>query len=516
MARSYLKSVNISEQQVEWVEDPAFSAFHGDHVTSGALGKLLRRVRDKAVSGGLLIFESVDRASRQGSMALLAMLNEFLEAGFSIYFLDQPEQEPFDKISPPPFFFTYLSLKADVARFESLRKSDLSSKNWEKRRELARNENLPLTRESPRWLRVEEDKYRPDPQVVESIRKTFELARDGWGVSKIVRKANAEKWPIPGKGITWHTSLLNRLFANRALIGELQLYTGTKSRKIAVGEPIPNYYPVVIEPDLFHSVRGIRDKASQFPNRRDLNNHNYLMGLGKCECGGTWRRLNKNSGKQKGYAQYSCSNRQLGVKKCRNLPSRVFDYFFIGVACEKIPNLLTVVDNKREVQRESLESQLADIERKLGKLLDLYETNDELQEELLGRLYKAKKEKNQIKEALSQLENFFPLEGPFDFGDAVAAYLPAFLNVFTEENSVQAQSAFHARALFRIRLLQSVELVVVAHSRESMKIRLKNGAEFEQEIRHIEFTTDSDYDETEIEEMEDVHLEATEKLLGIK
>ena len=499
-AREYLRSQSISEALVEWVEDPAVSAFHGEHVRVGALGKLLSRVRDKTISDGLLIFESVDRASRQGSMPLFAMLHEVLEAGFRIYFLDQPEQEPFDKDSPPPFFFAFLSVKAEVARWESQRKSYLSQKNWAKRLKLAREEKQPMTHECPRWLHVVDGRYEAIHDRVASIVEIFQLARDGWGISKIMRYANMRALPVPGKGATWHTSLLQRLFCNRALIGEYQPFSIVKGKRTPIGEPILDYYPTVVDTDLFHAVRNIRDKAASFPNRRGENNFNYLIGLGRCECGGTWRRLNKNSGAQKGYAQYSCAKRQRGVTNCANMPSKTFDMYFIGGACERIPELLKIAGDTSESKRLSIQSQIVDVERKLIRLFDLYESSESLRDEIVPRLNQAKAEKLRLKEEEITLDRAKPPNIDFDFGDAISVYLPAFLDVH-DESSEEARLAFQARAMFQSRLIQAVEYVEVALNRDSMKIVLKNGVEFEQIIEKSEFGTSTDFDEDGVEEI---------------
>lgn len=513
-AEGYLRRTGISESTVEWVEDPAFSAFHGDHVKSGALGKLLRRVREGAISNGLLIFEAVDRASRQGSMSFFAMLHEFLEAGFSIYFLDQPDTEPFDKKAPPPFFFTFLSMKADIAQYESQRKSDFSSKNWEKRRRLARDEKQVFTAECPRWLTIVNNEYVVNSTYAESIEMVFRLAAQKWGISKIVRFANEQQWPVPANGQKWHLSLLNRLFNNRALIGEFQPHKGSKSRRQSVGDAILDYYPIAVDIDLFHSVQRMRSASAVFPNRTDDNNYNYLMGLGKCECGGTWRRLNKNSGKQKGYAQYSCSNRQLGASKCANISGKMFDANFIGLACERIPELITVIDDKRAERKSSLESQLADVVRRISRLLDLFEISDELPAEVAERFRNAKIQRIKIQEQLRELEGT-NVENPFNFGDAVSAYLPAFIDYFEDSKTKEAQDAQQARALFRGKLLQSVESVTVGVCRLSMTIKLLNGSQFTHEIRVIEFGSESDFTEVELNDMESEHQAARTQLLAL-
>lgn len=515
-AKGYLRRAGIPESIVEWVEDPAMSAFTGEHIEVGALGRLLKRIRAKTIANGLIIFEAVDRASRQGSLKFSVMLSEILEAGFSIYFLDDETTGAFNVDNAPPFLHTILSLKADLANFESARKSGFSSDNWERRRNLARTQGTPITGECPRWLKVENQQYVIDEERATSINKAFRLVLEGWGISRIVRFANANGWPVPGNGNTWHTSLLNRLFSNRALIGEFQPHEGMKAKRRPSGTPISNYYPIAVEPELFYAVLGRRAMAATFPNRKDANNFNYLMGLGKCACGGTWRRMNKNSGKQRGYAQYSCSRRQIGASDCANLPAKVFDYSFIGLACERIPELLTVVDDKRAATIMSLQSELADIERRLKRVLALYESSDADDVIEVGKRLKAlKTERRLAVEKLTELETLAPPSGPFDFGDALTAYLPAFLDTYEENESEEAQLAFNARALFRLRVMEAVSSVTVAENRETMSVKLRNDVSFEIAIRNVEFSTASEYTDWEIEEMRAAERKAQGKALGL-
>ncbi|WP_348745709.1 recombinase family protein [uncultured Herbaspirillum sp.] len=515
LAQAYLDKNMPADIEVEWIEDPATSAFNGENLESGALGKLLNRVREKTVTDGLLIFEAVDRASRQGGMSLMAMLNELLDAGLSLCFLDLYDQRPFDKHEKPDMLGTYLSLKADLARLESMRKSRFSKDNWRRKRDLARKSKVPFTAECPMWLSVEGDVYKPQMELVDSIRKVFELAQMGWGISRIVRYANGETWPAPAKGTKWHLSLVRRLFENRALIGEFQPYRGRRKNRQVDGDPIQDFYPVVVEPSTFYAVSAIRKKASPFPNRRDVNNYNYLLGLGKCECGGTWRRLNKNSGKQLGYAQYSCSNRQLGVTRCANLPARKFDMQFIGIACEKIPELLKVVDGTLEAKKTVIQGKLENVGARISRWLDLYDAAGTNIADILPRLEAAQTERDQLVSQLDELEKSAPPPGDFDFGDAISAYLPAFLNVYHDELAEESKLAFDARALFRTRILASVESVQVAQSRKNMVVRLRNGISFTEPLEDDEdgFTDTSDFSDGELHDQKAQTLRAMNKLL---
>ncbi|WP_081051546.1 recombinase family protein [Burkholderia diffusa] len=476
LAYAWTRSQGIPDSAVEFVEDAGFSAFWGAHLSKGALGKLLTRLAETPRDGNeLLLFEAVDRSSRQGLFLFSSMIGEFLKTGVFIHFLG--EVAPFSKDFPADSILQLkLGIFASLAQQESARKSALSGSNWRNKRKLAYKDGTILTKECPRWLKVVDGHFSVLNDRVASINEVLELAKNGWGVGKIVRYANAKKLPVPGKGGTWHNSLINRLFDNRALLGEYQPHVRVNGKKVAEGEPIPNYYPAVVDPDLFYSVRGIRSTVSEFPNRRDENNYNYLQGLGKCECGGSWRRINKNSGKQLGYAQYSCSNRQRGVTKCKNIPARFFDLYFIAELCSNIPAFLSKVQAAANVKTDSLQAHLKDIEARLGKLIETIENNGDPGGMLTSRMKELLEEKTEVFREIERVSLISAANiESFSEYEAASVYIPAFLTFF-ESGQDGADNAFKARALFRARLLSAVEVVRMHLDRRQVEVTLKNGS----------------------------------------
>ena len=237
----------------------------------------------------------------------------------------------------------------------------------------------------PELAWVVDGRYVPVPERVAAIRTLYALARDGWGISKLVRYANENALAAPGKKGTWHTSLVNRVLANWALVGRFQPHQDVDGQRVPLGEPIDDFYPVVIDADLFRAVQGQRAKAAAFPKRRDDNNFNFLMGIAKCACGGAWRRMNKNSGAQAGYALYSCSNR-VRITKCPNVSAKAFDFQFVSFACEAIPSMLAAGGNPAQDRRESIEVQLAELDARREKVLTFIEQNGDLEAAVGARL----------------------------------------------------------------------------------------------------------------------------------
>lgn len=468
-----------SDVQVEWLEDPGYSAFTGRHARSGELGRFIRRVESGELKNGLFICECVSRATRQGSLPLLRMLDLLLNNDFTIQFLDQPGS--FNKHNMPNFLGTQLAIYADIAHMESKAKSNFSKANWDKRRRLAAEKGEAFTSECPNWLKVVGGKYEPILERVAAIRTLYALARDGWGISRLVRYANENALAVPGKGTSWHTSLVNRVLSNPALIGQFQPHRTVDGKRVPLGDVIENYYPVVLDVDLFNAVQSQRAKSASFPKRRDDNNFNYLMGFAKCSCGGSWRRMNKNSGAQAGYALYSCSNRVRGATQCPNVSAKAFDFQFISFACENVPALLQAGGDPTRDRREAIHGELQAIAQRLDVLLSFVEDHPDLAAETASKMRALIEKRTALAAELARLQiHDVPPEG-FTFDQGVEVFLPAYLDYYPGE-SAEAMDAFRARALFASRMRDAVASVTVAEDRNSYSVQLRNGILVQQEL----------------------------------
>ncbi|MEJ5999744.1 recombinase family protein [Paucibacter soli] len=468
-----LVDLGVDKSEVTWLVDPGLSAYAGLHIKSGVLGQFLKDVRAGKHRGGLFICETVSRASRQGGFALLTMLNDLLAADFSILFLDRAQ--PFKRDSMPRFLSVELTLLAELAQEESRLKSHYAKENWSRRRAAARETGKAFTGECPNWLEVVEGRYVVLEDRAAAIREIYSLAQAGYGISKLVRHANTKPLTAPGKVGSWHMSLIKRVLTNRAVIGEFQPHIDEERGRVPTGEPIRNYYPRVIEEDQFYAVQAIRAKASKFPSRRDDNNFNYAMGIAKCACGGSWRRLNKNSGAQEGYALYGCSNRVRGTTDCPNINARLFDHQFVELALTHIPDMLAAGENQDSERRLSLEAQLSSIATKKQNILATIEDAPDLRAEFSDRLRELLAEQKRLS---GELEAVLLEEAPppgFSFDEALEVFLPAYLDVYSP-GTPEFDDAFRARALFRTRIVEAVSSILVDTNRTRVTVKLKNGS----------------------------------------
>jgi DNA invertase Pin-like site-specific DNA recombinase len=471
-----VEEMRVEYEEMVWLEDLGLSAYHGHHLARGVLGDFLAQVKAGQVPpDSLFICESASRASRQGAFVLLGMVNTLLEAGMCILLLQQGKL--FNKDNVPKFLSVELSLYAELAREESIIKADFARDNWQRLRDRARANpgEVVFTRECPRWLTVVDGRYEVLEERAASIREIYALALDGYGVQRLVCHANEKKLAVPGNGQSWHGSLIKRVLENRAVIGEFHPRVKDENgKRVPVKEPpIQGFYPAIVDRDTFFAVRELRNKRQTFPKRADANNHNYLLGLGRCACGGTWRWLNKHAPKQPGYSQYSCSNRERGYTTCAKVNGRLFDHAFVSWALDRVPEMLASGEDPRQARIMSIEAQLDGVKTSRARLLKLVELGDEeVSSDILPRLRDLKEKEKSLTTDLAALRTEAAPLG-FTFEEAAEVYLPAFLD-FWAEGSSEADEAFRIRSLFKARITQAIASVEVSIDRTRVTVKLRN------------------------------------------
>jgi hypothetical protein len=112
----------------------------------------------------------------------------------------------------------------------------------------------------PGWLKLSEDRssFVFQPDRAETVRKIFEASISGLGGYTIAKLLNAKKVPAFGPSPIWDQSTIHNLLSNRATIGEHQPKRYRNKKEFREGDPIPNYYPPVIDQGLFEAAQAAR------------------------------------------------------------------------------------------------------------------------------------------------------------------------------------------------------------------------------------------------------------------
>lgn len=260
--------------------DRGISAFRGKHRRKGALAAFLNEVESGQVpSGSYLVLENLDRLSREGfGSTLRKIIYRLWDRGIVLQTLSPEESYPPGCENDPKFIGLWLYLNR--AHDESKLKSNRLKQVRESARQKARESGRILTCRCPAWLEPEyklnaegqrtwAKRFRIRPGAKSTIETIFKWKLSGIGVRMIALRLNREKgWWVPPKRKGqatngWNSSYVRKILVSRSVLGEYQPHTkidemidGEKIQvRQPVGDPIPGYFPRIIDDGTFLSVQ---------------------------------------------------------------------------------------------------------------------------------------------------------------------------------------------------------------------------------------------------------------------
>lgn len=279
----------------ESLKDEGLSGYHGANRKRGALGAFLARINAGAVPrGSVLVVENIDRLGREDFFDAFETIGTILRHEITIVTLS-PCYEEYTRESVTGGKVWQLVGQIQNAHEESKKKSKRVKEAREAGRNAARESGRIFTKALPAWLRVnDQEKLVAIPEAAKTIQMIFDLKSKGIGKLTIERKLNAEApWTPPqrkGRGKAgWRASYIQKILGNRAVIGEYQphvLEGGRGGVRKPDGDPIPNYYPIIVEPAMFYGVQAARE-GNRGKGGRTGKARNLLVHLAHCAyCGG--------------------------------------------------------------------------------------------------------------------------------------------------------------------------------------------------------------------------------------
>ncbi|WP_161556516.1 MULTISPECIES: recombinase family protein [Xanthomonas] len=474
--------LRLTESQA--FQDLGVSGYRGANLKSG-LGKFIAEVEAGQVpKGSYLIVESLDRLSRQRVMDALTLLVTLIDKGIKVVTLNDAGPQVLDKDAGLPALVIALSTM-QRANSESDMKSKRVKAAWANKRKNAAN--LPVSSRGPEWLKFNklEKKFEPLNERVSVILKIYELADAGLGRGRIVKHLNTNgylSFRSPSQG--WQTSSVTKLLKNRALIGFYQPFqlaydeeTGKKSREPA-GEEIPNYYPSVIDLDLFRRV-STKKYAPTVPlkGRQGESLTNLFTGMTFCKwCEAPMTLTNKGPG-SKGGTYLVCSKARRG-KDCIYRSWKYEDaeiYILTALRGLDIGSILAGIDldgRLKEVRNliAKTAEQLDLDEKKISRYEEELTKSDESPSRTVIKILKALEESvdnGRRRLVLLQSEEIgldSPMEDAKTFGDKL-------VKLYDEMETASPQE----RYLIRVRLRNRISQIV--HRIELLPVK-RNDPEF--------------------------------------
>ena len=230
----------------------------------------------------------------------------------------------------------------------------------------------------------------PDPTTASVVRRIFAMAESGRGILDITQTLNTEGIANP-TGRLWSKNGVHIILRNEAYTGTLLWGVGGKGKDKAEPVRVEKAFPAIISKAQFKRVnKRMRSRAPRRSHPRRVGSTYLLSGLVRCRtCDAALSGQDAKSGR---YAYYVCQSiMKRGRDACETprLNARNFEEMVVGKIRENvltesnIRELVKLVDEEmdgiaREQRQklETIESELEDVKRRLGRLYDLAETTD--------------------------------------------------------------------------------------------------------------------------------------------
>lgn len=367
-SRKYAEKHGLDLDESLLKSGKAESAFKGLNATTGSLGRFLTAIEDGVVEkGSYLLVESLDRLSRQETMKSLALFMRIMEAGLVVVTLIDEKEYRIETATDADLFMMIgiMSRAHDESKTKSVRSGD----NWaQKRRTIA---DKKLTAMAPAWLKLAADgkSFAVVEERAVIVRRIFDEATSGIGMFTITKRLNEERVPTFGQSRGWHQSYINKILCNRAVFGEFQPHHTVDGERVPFGDPILDYYPVIVDQETFFLAQGERHKRRvSGRGRKGPAVTNLFTGLVHCAyCDSRMHFENKGDG-PKGGTYLVCDS---GYRKHKCEPVRWrYDHFeasFLAFV-EELELGALLASKEVASQRTMIESSIASIEGRIETL----------------------------------------------------------------------------------------------------------------------------------------------------
>ncbi|NDF00955.1 MAG: recombinase family protein, partial [Verrucomicrobia bacterium] len=279
------------------LRDLGLSAFKGDNVSRGNLGRFLELIeKGKVEKGSVLIIENLDRLSRAQIGDAVHLFMSILRSGVDIVTLTDRRRFNRESLNNP------IELMLSIMTFyrshdESAQKSYRAAKTWEqKRRQIAVK---ALTARCPAWLTLDAatGKFVMIPAAVASVRDIFTQSLQGMGHHTIARTFNQRHISPIGRASIWHGSYVAKILKSRAVLGEFQPCSSKSGYRTPDGACIPDYFPQVVDQSTFNAVQTKKsNRAGKLGRPTKGGVHNLFTGVARCGyCGARMQYVNKGA-----------------------------------------------------------------------------------------------------------------------------------------------------------------------------------------------------------------------------
>jgi DNA invertase Pin-like site-specific DNA recombinase len=267
MSESFCQRMGWRINDTLHLADHGKSAYKGEHVSHGTLGKFVAKVEAGEIHTPCrLLVESLDRISRQGVKIGMKLFDRIIDAGVIVVTFN-PERIYDDKTAYSTIGRVELALQLERAHEESRMKGDRVRESYIGKRK--RGERFLNHR--PGWIAAADGRYVVIEEKAEPVRELLRRLAEGESLRGIVSDFLWREVPYFGTSGRWHRGAIMLSLRSRHAIGEGE----------QAGQRIPNYYPRIIDDETFNrAVNAVeKRKVATKQGGRASGTSNLFTGL---------------------------------------------------------------------------------------------------------------------------------------------------------------------------------------------------------------------------------------------
>ena len=220
------------------------------------------------------------------------------------------------------------------------------------------------------------------------VRRVFDMVLQGKSILDVTKTLNAEGIPTTN-GKKWLKTTIHTMLANEAYTGAV--VWGIKAKDKAEPVRVEDAFPAIITKREFQRAKKLLgSRAPKKVNPRRASSPYLLSGLLKCEtCGKAMTAAEAKSGKYTYYVCHSLLKRGSGTCKTPRLNAKSFEKLIVDeiraniLTESNIRDLVKLLDeemdgvaHEQRQRLESIEEELEEVKRRLGRIWQVIETTD--------------------------------------------------------------------------------------------------------------------------------------------
>ena len=267
------------------------------------------------------------------------------------------------------------------------------------------------------------------------VRRIFDMALEGQSILDITKTLDAEGIPSP-RGKRWQKTTVHNTLSNEAYTGAVVWGATAKD-----GQPpvrVEDAHPAIISKSEFRRVKKLLgSRAPKKANPRRVSSPYLLSGILKCEtCGKAMTAAEAKGGRYTYYVCHSLLKRGSGTCKTPRLNAKSFENTIVGEIRENvltksnIRDLVKLLDEEMDgvaaEQRqklETIEDELEDVKRRLGRIWQVIETTDIEMADASERIREHRERKEKLETAAEEARAVLAERREYlDSADTIAAF----------------------------------------------------------------------------------------------